>query len=275
MIRRVLPVLAAVALYAALYMAFAWSHIDASTSNPHAFMNDPARCVECHLETSPVSGRPYATMNFRKDIYSLCASCHKLPVAHPVDIAPGRGRGKELPLDADGSMTCITCHNPHGPALSDRPYTGRTLYEKARDTFFPSLPGKFHTYFLRIPATAGELCQYCHARQKAGMRPEVTAVDPALYAGAPACAVCHPAEYRQWMHTPHARMLRIPRRNPDAVLAPLTESSPLLPSEIAYVLGSRNVQRFISRKGEALVVRTPIWLIREKKWNLSYWREMD
>ncbi|MBF8257686.1 MAG: MULTIHEME CYTC protein, partial [Actinobacteria bacterium] len=27
--------------------------------------------------------------------------------------------------------------------------------------------------------------------------------------------------------------------------------------------------------GEALVVRTPIWLIREKKWNLSYWREMD
>lgn len=275
MIRRALPVLAVVALYGALYIAFAWSRLDASTANPHAFMNDPARCVECHLETRPTSGRPYATMNFRKDIYSLCASCHKLPVAHPVDIAPGRGRGKELPLDADGSMTCITCHNPHGQALSDRPYTGRTLYEKARDTFFPSLPGKFRTYFLRIPTTAGELCKYCHARQKAGTRPEVTAVDPALYAGAPACAVCHPAEYRQWLHTPHARMVRIPRRNPGAVLAPFNESSPLLPSEIAYVLGSRNVQRFISRKGEALVVRTPIWLIREKKWNLSYWREMD
>jgi hypothetical protein len=78
-----------------------------------------------------------------------------------------------------------------------------------------------------------------------------------------------------WKKTPHARMVRNPRKNGDAVLAEFSQSAPLLPSEIAYVIGSRNVQRFVSKKGDSLVVRTPIWLIRSKKWNLMYWREMD
>lgn len=275
MIRRFLPVLAAVAAYAAAYASFAWWGSQAHSANPHDFMKDPSRCTECHLEFRPPSGRPYSMMNFRKDIYSLCVSCHPLPVVHPVDIVPGSGRGKALPLDADGTMTCITCHDPHAPSHSDRPHAGRSLYEKARDTFFPFLPGKFRTFFLRIPTPSGELCEHCHAGRKTGRGTDVAGVDPALYAGSLACTGCHPREYALWVITPHARMVRNPRRNPEAVLPPLSESSPLLSSEIAYVLGSRNVQRYISVKGESLVVRSPIWLIRERKWNLSYWREMD
>jgi hypothetical protein len=103
----------------------------------------------------------------------------------------------------------------------------------------------------------------------------VSAPDPAEYAGSKVCVECHPREYMQWKRTPHARMLRSPRKDPKVVVARFAGSTPFPSSEIAYVLGTRNVQRFISRKEGALVVRTPIWLVRGKRWNLSYWREMD
>ncbi len=276
MTRRLRLAFAAVVFYAAAYAAFGWWRSYANASNPHAFMKDPSRCGECHLEPRPAPGRPYTMMNFRKDIYSLCDSCHPMHVSHAVDIAPGHGRGKDLPLDPDGTMTCITCHAPHSSPYSDRQHTGRSLSEKIRDTAFPYVPGKFRTFFLRIPSLSGELCESCHARRAlvAG-KTKVTAADPALYAGSRSCGKCHPREFLQWKRTPHARMLRSPRRDPSAVIARFAESPPFPSSEIAYVLGSRNVQRFISRKGESFVVRTPIWLIRGKQWNLSYWREMD
>jgi len=239
-------------------------------------MKDRSRCVECHLESVPAAGRPYATLNFRKDIVTLCMSCHPMRVSHPVDIAPGKGRGKDLPLDTDGTMTCVTCHNPHSSPYSDLQHAGRSLFEKIRDTAFPYLPGRFRTYFLRIPSPSGQICESCHALQTlVARKTDVTAVDPSRYSGAEACGGCHPLEYRQWKRTPHARMLRSPRKDPSAVIARFADSPPFPSSEIAYVLGSRNVQRFISRKGDSLVVRTPIWLIRGKQWNLSYWREMD
>lgn len=264
------------ATYAACYAAFTWWRSYPSASNPHAFMKDPSRCAECHLEPVPAAGRPYTTMNFRKDLVALCDSCHPMHVSHPVDIAPGRGRGKNLPLDTDGTMTCITCHAPHSSPYSDRQFAGRSLFEKIRDTAFPYVPGRFRTYFLRIPSPSGEVCESCHALQSLlDGKTEATAVDPAEYAGAAACGGCHARRYSQWKKTPHARMLRSPRKDPSAVVARFNDSNPFPSSEIAYVVGSRNVQRFVSRKGDALVVRTPIWLIRGKRWNLSYWRESD
>jgi hypothetical protein len=59
------------------------------------------------------------------------------------------------------------------------------------------------------------------------------------------------------------------------VRADFSASPPFPPSEIVYVLGSRTVQRFLSLRGGALVVRHPIWLVRPGGWNLSYWREPD
>jgi hypothetical protein len=239
-------------------------------------MNEPAQCVRCHLEAKPEKGRPYQVMNFRRDIYSLCEACHALEVTHPVDVAPGRMTGNKLPLDADGTMTCVTCHAPHSAPFSNKMYTGRTTWEKVRDTLFPYLPGRFRTRFLRIATPRGQLCESCHAgREMKKHRGELKITDPSEYAGSKACQKCHAAEFEQWARTPHARMLRSPRKDPGALVAVFGGEPPFPPSEIAYVLGSRNVQRFISRRGDAMVVRTPIWLIRAKKWNLDYWRELD
>lgn len=262
--------------YLVIYCGMASWRYFAAYSNPHAFMNDSSRCAECHLESRPEKGRPYQVMNFRRDIYSICERCHTLQVTHPVDIAPGRMFGNKLPLDADGTMTCVTCHAPHSAPFSNRMYTGRTTWEKVRDTVFPMLPGRFRTRFLRLPTPKGELCESCHAgRSITSRRGDVKVNDPAAYSGSRNCMKCHPGEFRQWSHTPHARMLRSPRKDPGALAAVFGENPPFPPSEIAYVLGSRNVQRFISRRGNSMVVRTPIWLIRAKKWNLTYWRELD
>lgn len=277
MSRRTIRIVFAVVLgYGFLYGSLAaWRHY-APYSNPHAFMKDPARCQDCHIEEKPEKNRPYQMMNFKRDIYTLCESCHALPVTHPVDIAPGRMTGQKLPLDADGTMTCVTCHSPHGEPFSNRMYTGRTTWEKVRDTMFPKLPGRFRTRFLRVPTPKGELCDTCHAaRPLTAKRSELKVTDPSEYLGSKGCEGCHAAEHAQWKRSPHARMLRSPRKDPSALVAVFGDSPPFPSAEIAYVLGSRNVQRFISRRGDAMVVRTPIWLIRAKKWNLDYWRELD
>lgn len=277
MSRRTLTLAAVViCAYALVYASLALWRLYAPYSNPHAFMTDPKRCRDCHFDERPEKGRPYQMMNFRRDIYSLCESCHALAVTHPIDIAPGRMTGQKLPLDADGTMTCVTCHNPHSAPFSNRMYTGRTVWEKVRDTIFPRLPGRFRTRFLRIPTPKGELCDSCHvARPLKAKRNELEVTDPSEYLGSAACGKCHPEEFRQWKRSPHARMLRSPRKDPTALVADFRSAPPFPESEIAYVLGSRNVQRFISRRGDAMVVRTPIWLIRAKKWNLDYWRELD
>ena len=215
-------------------------------------------------------------MNFKKDIYTLCTSCHRAPVAHPIDIAPRRGIAGNLPLDADGTMTCITCHAPHSTPNASGSYVGRTLFVKLRDTAFPFLPGRFRTYFLRVPNSRGELCERCHAPGAlAAGPPSREKTDSANYTGSASCKGCHPVEHAEWARSPHARMVRSPGKHPGAVLAKFDGSSPFPPSEIAYILGSRTVQRFVSRKANELVVRTPIWIVRSGSWNLDYWREQD
>lgn len=268
-------IVAAVLAYGLAYAAQLGYLRHSLAADPHASLRDPARCPVCHMEERPEPGRPYRQMNFRKDIYTLCTGCHAAPVTHPIDIAPRRGISGKLPLDADGTMTCVTCHAPHGTAHASRSYTGRTLLEKLRDTVFPLLPGRFRTRFLRVPNNEGELCKICHAPGAIASRPPSGKADPANYAGSGACAPCHPGEFGEWRRSPHARMVRSPGRYPGAVLAKFQGSSPFPPSEIAYVLGSRTVQRFVSRKGDSLVVRTPIWVVRTGSWNLGYWREQD
>lgn len=251
-------------------------HIRYSPSaDPHVSLRDPARCPTCHMEERPERGRPYRLMNFRKDIYTLCTGCHAAPVTHPIDIAPRRGITGNLPLDSDGTMTCVTCHAPHAPALSTRRYVGRTLPEKLRDTAFPFLSERKRTALLRVPNTDGQLCEMCHAGESLHAGPHTGKRSTAGYSGSRSCGRCHVAEYAEWKRSPHARMVRSPGRNAGAVLAKFEGSSPFPPSEIAYVLGSRTVQRFVSRKGNTLVVRTPIWIVRSGTWNLDYWREQD
>ncbi|MCA1796766.1 MAG: cytochrome c3 family protein, partial [Geobacteraceae bacterium] len=71
--------------------------------------------------------------------YESCRPCHGDffgPMSHPVDIVPGEGMdvSSELPLLADGRISCMTCHVSHG---------GNDFYR------------------LRF-ATKQELCKACH-----------------------------------------------------------------------------------------------------------------
>jgi hypothetical protein len=279
-VNRRLGILLVVVLTYLLAYGAQWLYLrNSPASDPHVSLRENRRCPTCHMEEHPQSGRPYQKMNFRKDIYTLCTSCHSAPVVHPIDIVPRRGISGILPLDADGTMTCITCHAPHSSPHASERYVGRSLFEKLRDTVFPFLSGRFRTYFLRVRNSRGELCEKCHApgalAALAARPPSRGKTDPDNYSGSVSCARCHPGEYSEWKRSPHARMLRSPGKHPGAVLAKFDGNSPFPPSEIAYVLGSRTVQRFVSRKGNDLVVRTPIWVVRSGSWNLEYWREQD
>jgi len=68
-------------------------------------------CNMCHL---PHKAGEKILLN--KAVTDLCLSCHperKGVREHKVGIKPSMPV-EDLPLDADGKITCITCHDPHG-----------------------------------------------------------------------------------------------------------------------------------------------------------------
>ena len=131
----------------------------AGASNPHAFMDDPSKCLHCH-ESKPIKrgGR------FVKDIVSLCRDCHSVVhrMSHPVDVRPQNDAPDDLPLDHEGTVTCATCHDPHSAPFSSKPYLSRGIVERLKGMF--SSTG-YSTYFLRKPNTEGQLCLTCHDKE--------------------------------------------------------------------------------------------------------------
>jgi len=71
---------------------------------PPPIMRD---CETCHVTRTD-------EMPLREPLSGLCTGCHpdRVEADHKVDIVPSMDVG-ELPLDKDGRMTCVTCHNPH------------------------------------------------------------------------------------------------------------------------------------------------------------------
>jgi len=68
-------------------------------------------CNSCHLPHK-MNEKPL----LNKPLSELCISCHPERVGkgeHAIGIKP-QVAVEELPLDTDGKMTCITCHDPHG-----------------------------------------------------------------------------------------------------------------------------------------------------------------
>jgi hypothetical protein len=86
------------------------------------------KCLYCHEEKPDEKQANYEDLKFIGHIEILCQRCHVIRgnhagnFDHMVKPSPeGLRKMKEmeekfdivLPLDADGKMTCITCHNPH------------------------------------------------------------------------------------------------------------------------------------------------------------------
>jgi hypothetical protein len=103
------------------------------TENPHG-RKDTKVCVECHvgIPGEGSSPRKESNLRFGGDVVALCSSCHaKYRHMHPVKIAvsPEMKSPEDLPLDKDGKITCITCHDAmegHGVARRQK-IVGRAL----------------------------------------------------------------------------------------------------------------------------------------------------
>ena len=68
-------------------------------------------CSYCHIIGEKTGG-----VTLKAPLSALCLECHpgrKSPEEHRVDIVSPM-RVDKLPLDKDGKMTCVTCHDPHG-----------------------------------------------------------------------------------------------------------------------------------------------------------------
>jgi predicted CXXCH cytochrome family protein len=68
-------------------------------------------CRTCHISHDMGAG-----VLLKMPLSDLCIDCHSdrlPPYDHMVDIVPSMPV-KNLPLDREGRMTCITCHDPHG-----------------------------------------------------------------------------------------------------------------------------------------------------------------
>ncbi len=85
------------------------------TESPHA-RKDQKACIVCHVSQPAEGSTPSKENNLRfgGDIVALCSSCHEgYKHMHPVKIvvAPDMKSPEDLPLDKDGKITCITCHD--------------------------------------------------------------------------------------------------------------------------------------------------------------------
>jgi predicted CXXCH cytochrome family protein len=89
-------------------------------------------CIDCHgihsaKGQSLIAVEPYAPQNPAtgatvKDISTLCLGCHStqggileidLMQSHPIGIIPKRSKVPAANLSLDGTITCISCHDPH------------------------------------------------------------------------------------------------------------------------------------------------------------------
>jgi hypothetical protein len=61
-------------------------------------------------------------------------------------------------LDADGTLTCVTCHRAHAQRFSERRYTSVSPLKR----LFGGNDGRHKTYYLRRANPDGELCRACH-----------------------------------------------------------------------------------------------------------------
>lgn len=70
-------------------------------------------CLECHKDKD--------SKELKMVVNELCLKCHPFSTRrdHPVNIKASV-KPEKLPLDSEGKITCITCHEPHGKTKEDR-----------------------------------------------------------------------------------------------------------------------------------------------------------
>ena len=134
--------------------------------DPHLQLNENGEiviktCLICHEEKPDENHATFKDVTFIGDIEVMCRRCHHIAGNHSgnadhMGIRPstdGMQRIKameekynvRLPLDENGKMTCITCHNPHAKGV---------IPESS-----PGAKGADSKYRHRLPEN---LCKECH-----------------------------------------------------------------------------------------------------------------
>lgn len=118
------------------------------------------KCLYCHTDKPDESRARYKDVKFIGDLEMMCQRCHLIRGNHagnfnhmvkPSPRALARMQAMEkkfgiiLPLDENGQLTCITCHNPHDKGVI-----------RAES---PAAKGAGSKYRHRLP---GRLCVECH-----------------------------------------------------------------------------------------------------------------
>ena len=118
------------------------------------------KCLYCHTEKPNEKQESVEDRKLVGDPEAICQGCHAISGNHsgnfnhmvkPSDVTLARMKQVEvefdiiLPLDAEGKMTCATCHNPHDKGIisADR----------------PSARGAGSKFRHRLP---GGMCNECH-----------------------------------------------------------------------------------------------------------------
>ena len=112
------------------------------------------KCLYCHDEKPDEKQATFKDLKYISDFETLCRRCHLVRGNHSGNFnhmikpsAKGLAKMKQmekkfgiiLPLDTDGKMTCITCHNPHDKGVIP---AQRASAGGAGSKFRHRLPGK-------------------------------------------------------------------------------------------------------------------------------------
>lgn len=72
------------------------------------------QCTMCHEEI-PKKGTPLHEVKLKSSPEKLCDACHQMNMnaSHPVGVKPNKPIAMQSYLDAQGRLTCLTCHDVH------------------------------------------------------------------------------------------------------------------------------------------------------------------
>ncbi|HFQ81621.1 MAG TPA: hypothetical protein ENK33_09665 [Desulfobacterales bacterium] len=120
--KTIIPILLAILLYPVQALAI---HNDVNKT----------KCLDCHV-TLPFDR---ADLSYTAQVGDVCRKCHKKfpcndnnkQFAHPMDVKPTMSIPVDMPLDAEGRLTCITCHSYHAE-FWDAEYSSKFLLRRPR-----------------------------------------------------------------------------------------------------------------------------------------------
>jgi hypothetical protein len=140
--------------------------------NPHHQLDNsgkivPEKCLFCHTQKPDEAHATYSSIKLIGGVEMLCQGCHNISEKHPAGkphlVRPTleyqvrmhaleRQYGIVLPLDENGKLTCITCHNPHETGVIPKMLAGaKGAGEKLRHRLPKVLCAECHWHSLVGP----------------------------------------------------------------------------------------------------------------------------